>query len=65
MTLRMAFGDRSIRKRAAAENMLKIAALISAIELKKVRADSAFMGFPKMWKIIPIVNPIKKSVISS
>lgn len=65
ITLRIATGDRSIKKRAAAENMPKIAELISAIELRKTRADSALMGFPKIWKLVPIVNPIKERTIIS
>lgn len=65
ITLRVAPGDRSIRKRAAAENMLKIVALISAIAPKKLKADAASTGFPKTWKIVPMMSPVKKSVMSS
>ena len=65
ITLRVAPGDRSIRKRAAAENMLRIVALISAIAPKKLKADAASTGFPKTWKIVPMMSPVKKSVMSS
>jgi hypothetical protein len=65
ITLRIAIGDRSIKKRAAAENMPKMPALIEAIELRKTRADSALIGFPKIWKLVPIANPINEIAIIS
>jgi hypothetical protein len=40
-------------------------ALIDAIELRNVSADSALMGFPKRWKLVPISNPITEMVIIS
>jgi len=45
--------------------MFKMVALILAIELRKAMADSALIGFPKMWKLVPTMNPIKEITIIS